>query len=143
MSALFHGGVPGLKPGDILKPGHERKHHDGCPWCEARERGEAHLGLDGPSQQPAVYATPHRLYAKFYASLYGYGDLYRVTPIGGAQRSDEDTIESYYAPQWRVESVLDRAVLLTNTERRRLNRQWEEADNAAASHARALEGAAE
>ena len=131
-NTFFHGGVPGLKPGDILKPGHERKHHDGCPWCEAREQGEAYLGLDGPSQQPAVYATTNKLYAKFYASLYGRGDLYRVTPVGDAHRSDEDTIESYFAPQWRVESVLDRAVLLTNRERRRLNRQWEHADSVAA-----------
>lgn len=124
----FHGGVDGLKPGDILQPGHSRKQHDGCPWCVARENGEAHLGIDGPSQQAAVYMTPNRIYAKFHASLYGYGDLYRVEPIGEVNRSTEDTMESYYAPSARVLSVLDRAVRLTMSERRRLDREWAKAD---------------
>ena len=61
----WHGGVPGLKPGDILQPGHNRKLHDGCPYCEARARGEAHQGIDGPSQQAdKIYLTTDRLYAK-------------------------------------------------------------------------------
>ena len=49
-TAYWHGGVPGLKPGDILQPGHNRKLRDGCPYCEARARVEAHQGIDGPSQ---------------------------------------------------------------------------------------------
>lgn len=126
---LFHGGVPGLRAGDTITPGHARAHHDGCPWCEARAHGQAHLGIDGPSQHPdKVYATPHRLYAKHYASLYGRGDLYRVEPIGGVERSTEDTIETWCAPQMRVVAVVDRAVLLTWSERRRLLRDWGDAD---------------
>lgn len=126
---LFHGGIPGLRVGDGITPGHERRHHDGCPWCEARARGEAHLGLDGPSKHPdQVYATTNRLYAKFHASLYGRGDLYRVEPNEAQQRSEEDTVESYRAPEFRVAAVLDRAVLLTNSERRRLWREWGVAD---------------
>lgn len=128
----FHGGIDGMKPGDLLTPGHPRKKHEGCPWCEAREQGEAHLGMDGPSQQEAVYFTPNRLYARYHASLYGYGDLYRVEPVGEAVRSTEDTMESYWAPQARILSVLDRAVLLTMTERRRLYREWGQADTIAA-----------
>jgi len=126
---LYHGGVPDLRPGDLLQPGHPRKPHDGCPWCLARAMGGAHLGLDGPSQRVAVYFTPIRLYAKFHASLYGRGDLYRVEPVGDVELSLEDTVETWTAPAARVLSVYDRAVLLTDTERRKLNRLWEQADN--------------
>jgi hypothetical protein len=129
MTAYYHGGVPDLRPGDLLMPGHARKQHEGCPWCEARANGGAHLGLDGPSQVEAVYFTPIRLYAKFHASLYGYGDLYRVEPVGEIKLSFEDTVETWTAPAARVLSVYDRAVLLTDTERRKLNRLWAEADN--------------
>jgi hypothetical protein len=126
---LYHGGVPDLRVGDLLTPGHSRKLHEGCPWCEARENGQAHLGMDGPSQVEAVYFTPVRLYAKFHASMYGRGDLYRVEPVGDMTLSFEDTVETWTAPAARIISVYDRAVLLTNTERRRLDRLWREADN--------------
>lgn len=132
MMRLFHGGAPGLRRGDLITPGHDRTHHDGCPWCEARANGEAHHGIDGPSQRPdRVYATTHRLYAKHYASLYGRGDLYRVEPVGDVERSTEDTIETWCATALRVIAVIDRAVLLTPYERRRLFREWGESDKAA------------
>ena len=131
---LFHGGVTGLREGDLIEPGHDRKQHDGCPWCEARANGGAYLGMDGPSHhQDRVYATTSRLYARFHASLYGHGDLYRVEPVGDLLRSTEDTVDSYHALQFRVAGVLDRAVLLTNSERRRLWREWEAADKLAVS----------
>jgi hypothetical protein len=125
---LYHGGFPGLKPGDLLEPGHGRQHHDGCPWCEARKTGGAFLGMDGPSGRREVYFTPVRLYAKFHASLYGYGDLYRVEPVGRASLSLEDSVETWSAPKARVLSVYDRAVRLTDTERRALDKIWREAD---------------
>lgn len=125
---FYHGGVPDLRPGDLLLPGHTRRHHDGCPWCESRAAGGAFLGMDGPSLLPAVYFTPVRLYAKFHASMYGRGDLYRVEPVGDLSRSTEDSLETWTAPEARVVSVYDRAVLLTNTERRRLDRLWAAAD---------------
>lgn len=132
MSFYYHGGVPGLRPGDLIEPGHDRKTHDGCPWCEARANGEAHHGIDGPSQRPdRVYATTHRLYAKHYASLYGRGDLYRVEPVGDVETSTEDTIHTVTAPAFRIVAVLDRAVLLTMSERRRLYREWGAADQLA------------
>lgn len=143
LGPLFHGGVPGLTAGDIIAPGHQRRPHDNCPWCEARARGAAHYGTDGPSQhQDRVYATENRLYARFHASLWGRGDLYRVTPVGGdVQRSDEDTIPSIHAPALRIIQVADVAVLLTDTERRRLNREWERADMAALGPARFAQSA--
>ena len=129
---LYHGGVPGMRVGDLIEPGHERKSHAGCPWCEARAAGEAYAGMDGPSHlTDQVYTTSHRLYAKHYASLWGYGDLYRIEPVGRLARSTEDTVESFTAPALRVAGVLDRAVLLTYSERRRLMRDWKAADKAA------------
>jgi len=90
--------------------------------------------MDGPSQREGrVYATTNRLYARHYASLWGRGDLYRVTPVGELERSTEDTVETVCAEAFTVAAVLDRAVLLTNSERRRLDREWGQADAAADS----------
>lgn len=128
---LFHGGVPGLAIGDLLTGGHDRAVHENCKFCEARAKGEAHLGLDGPSEHDAVYATPNRLYAKHYASLWGRGDLYGVILEGPMVRSTEDTIETWHAPAARIVAVLDRCVVLTDSERRRMFREWVAADHAA------------
>lgn len=126
---FFHGGIPGLRVGDLLEPGHDRRTHDNCKWCEARAHGGAYLGMDGPSRRTdRIYFTTHRLYAKHYASLWGRGDLYRVEPVGDVERSTEDTIETFTAPAARVAAVLDRAVQLTHPERRRLQRHWAAAD---------------
>lgn len=126
---LWHGGVPDLKPGDLIEPGHQRKSHDGCPWCAARDEGGAHLGIDPPSERAdQVYLTPIREYARFHASLYGRGDLYRVEPVGDVERSTEDTIETWTAPTARVVAVVERYVLLTPGQRRQINRIWTAAD---------------
>ena len=128
---LWHGGVPGLRPGDLIEPGHARASHPGCPWCEARERGQAGPGgLDPASAETGrVYLTTDRLYARHYASLYGRGDLYRVEPVGGVEASVEDSIPTWTSPAARVVAVVDRAVLLTDKERRRLWRDWGTADD--------------
>ncbi|MCM0622187.1 hypothetical protein [Nocardioides bruguierae] len=130
-SALYHGGIPGLRIGDLIEPGHARRTHQGCEYCKAREAGQAHNGIDGPSGRPdRVYATTHRLYAKHYASLWGRGDLYRVEPVGETEQSSEDSFETMIAPAFRVVSVYERAVALTMSERRRLYREWGDADEA-------------
>jgi hypothetical protein len=132
MPRLWHGGVPGLKVGDLIQPGHERKAKDGCPICEARA-AEAAGGprpvIDGLSQhRDGVYLTTDREYARHYASLWGRGDLYRVEPVGDPVRSTEDTIETYVADAARVLAVYERAVLLTMKQRRHLFRRWGAAD---------------
>jgi hypothetical protein len=139
MIRYWHGGVPDLKPGDPITPGQQRKHHDGCPYCEARAQQASGGGGAPPAIDPLpmhpdmVYATTHRLYAKHYASLYGRGDLYRVEPSGPATRSAEDSIPTWMAPAWTVIAVVDRAVLLTWGERRRLYREWGTYDAASAA----------
>lgn len=119
---LYHGGVPGLNVGDILTGEHERKHHDGCPWCEARKDGTA--VMDKPSKYPHVYVTTERDYARYHASLYGYGDLYRVEPITPLIESTEDSWPSWHTERVAVAGIVSRAVLLTWNERRRIYRQW-------------------
>lgn len=132
---LWHGGIPGLRPGDLIRPGDARPHHDGCPYCEARANeaeGGERPALDPLALHPdRVYLTTDREYARFYASLYGRGDLYRVDPIGDPIPSTEDTIPTWHSEAARVTAVYTRAVLLTWTQRRALNRRWAAADAAA------------
>lgn len=132
---LWHGGVPGLRVGDLIAPGHERKPVAGCAYCEARA-AQAAGGLP-PAIDPLsrvhdrVYLSVDREYARHYASLYGRGDLYRVEPVGDVVRSTEDTFETYLAESARVIAVYARAVLLTPRQRRALSRNWGAADRAA------------
>ena len=126
---LWHGGVPGLRPGDLLTGGQTRRTHEECPWCAARTAGTE--TLDFASVRPdRVYVTAAREYARYYASLYGRGDLYRVEPLNPAdlEPSAEDHFPTWTAPAVRVSAVYDRAVLLTWSQRRRIFRDWTEAD---------------
>ena len=146
----WHGGMPGLRVGDLIEPGHERATRDDCPICDARRVGTSLAAgnaiIDAPSaHRDRVYITTDRLYAKHYASLYGRGDLYRVEPIGDLLRSTEDSYETYAVTAARVVSVYDRAVLLTWSERRRLYREWGQADldHAAAQRVSGVSGGAD
>lgn len=126
---FWHGGVPGLRPGDLLTGGHHRPTIAGCAFCAAREAGGAlsFAGqvIDPPSTHPdRVYVTTDREYARHYASLYGYGDLYRVDPVGQIEPSSEDLFATWTVPAARVLAVYDRAVLLTPGQRRALYRRW-------------------
>ena len=136
---FWHGGIAGLRAGDLITPGHERPALDGCPICTARAAGKTAVinghPIDGPSQHPdRVYVTTHRLYARHYASLWGYGDLYRVEAVGKVARSGEDSFDTWTCEAARVVGVHDRAVLLTMAERRRLYREWSAADQVARVH---------
>lgn len=126
-SRLWHGGIAGLNPGDLILPGHSRRIHDGCAICEARARGE-HAGIDPPSAKVAVYITSDKEYARHYASLWGYGDLYTVEPVGPVEVSNEDHFPSWTCEAARVVKVYQRAVLLTWTQRRALFKRWTVAD---------------
>lgn len=119
---LYHGGVAGLRPGDVIEP-HETKRFDDCPTCQA--------GGDASHLPDRVFATPVRLYAKHFASKWGHGWLYSVEAVGELVRSEMDSFESYHAAMFRVVGVCEREVLLTMSERRRLMRLWTEADKSA------------
>lgn len=129
---FYHGGVPGLRPGDLITSGHDRPSVDGCAICAAREAEKAggpRPAIDGLAHhRDLAYATPVLAYARHYASLYGGGDLYQVTPEGEPVRSTEDTIETWCAPAWRVKVVMECRVTLTWGQRRSLARLWAAAD---------------
>lgn len=133
-SRLWHGGKPGLTPGQVLLPGHSRRIHEGCAFCAAREAGGTVAGIDPPSAKHAVYVTSDKEYARHYASLYGYGDLYTVEPVGERAVSDEDHFPTWACDSARVVAVYQRAVRLTWSQRRALYRRWEVADREHEAH---------
>ena len=59
------------------------------------------------------------------------GTAQRANAVGDVEPSAEDAIETVVCSAARVVAVYDRAVLLTMTERRRLWREWGEADSRA------------
>ncbi|MFE7273007.1 hypothetical protein [Streptomyces sp. NPDC057623] len=133
MERLFHGGIPGMKPGEVITP-HPPNVVDGCAICATKAAGEQPvvegLGVVDPlTERPdRVYVTTDREYARFYASKYPLGDLYVIEPVGDLEPSTEDHFPSWTVPAARVVSVYDRAVRLTPHRRRTLLRRWEAAD---------------
>lgn len=121
--ALYHGGVPGRRVGEVLLPGHaEHRFVAGCPTCEAHRRGESSPLSDPATPAEWVYASEDRSYARWYASRALGGTLYRVRLEGGVEPSVEDP------PQFRawrghravVLQVLEVRIVLTHHQRRQL-----------------------
>lgn len=122
----WHGGAPGLRPGDIIepRPANDTAHLiDGCPVCEGRRAGHQ---LPGDDNLPGlVYVTADRDYARVYAAGYPRGALYRVDPIGElVDRSANDPVASWGCQAARVLSVYDPLVTLTDKQVRMLLRRW-------------------
>ncbi|WP_150112994.1 hypothetical protein [Streptomyces violaceusniger] len=132
---LFHGGVAGLEAGQLILP-HEPKYLDGCPDCEANRRGEATAISPLTQHQDRVYVCSDALYARHYASKWVLGDLYRVRPVGLVEVSDEDRFATWKCEAAEVVAVVERAVRMTDAERRRLFRRWTVADRVAAGFGR-------
>lgn len=137
---LFHGGIPDLRPGDLITP-HPPRVVDGCPICVARANGQTAV-VDGMPVDPAtarpdrVYVTSDREYGRFYASRWYRGDLYVVEPVGELEPSSEDRFPSWTCEAARVRTVYQRCVLLTPKQRRALLKRWTAADLAAERAAR-------
>lgn len=123
----YHGGHPGLWPGDEILPqgpGRLARHHDGCAVCDAQAAGQA-TSIDPATGRPdRVYVTTDWLYAKYYASRYGRGDLYVVRPAADLEASPEDLLDARTCSSAVVVEVLARAVTLTHAERRHLWNRW-------------------
>lgn len=121
---LYHGGAPGLRPGDLItpRPANDTDHLlDGCPTCEARRTGKqfAHDDLD----PDLVYVTTDRDYATIYAAGYPRGALYRVEVTGDLTPSP-DPVPSWGTREARVAAVLDPLVRLSAHDARRLMRRY-------------------
>lgn len=120
----FHGGMPGLKPGDLIEPqplGEGAHLVDGCPVCEARKTGKQ-LPTDNLDAS-LVYVTTDREYARVYAVGYPRGALYVVEPVGDLAPSP-DPVPSWGCPAARVTGVYDAYVTLTPAEVRRAVRRY-------------------
>lgn len=125
-----------MKVGDLIVPG-ERHYEDGCPVCVAKAAGRNFM-VDGIAVDPInqhedrVYVTSDREYARFYASKYPLGDLYRVEPVGGVSElvdvGAEDPFPTWAVPAARVVAVYDRAVRLTHRQRVTVLERWRRVD---------------
>lgn len=120
----WHGGIPGLRPGDLIQPvsvtGTTDHLVDGCPTCEARKatgRPE-----DGGPRSDRVYVTTNREYARLYAAGWPRGALYRVEPLGELEETTgrDDPLPSWAVPEARVLAVYDACVQFTP----RMIRRW-------------------
>ncbi|MFE1264433.1 hypothetical protein ACFW5X_28385 [Streptomyces albogriseolus] len=104
----FHGGFPGLKPGDQLLP-------PDATGTDHRLSSYA-LALGGPAhatRTDVVYMTTDRQVAKAYAAFYPDGALYAVTPESPVD-PDPDCREpglSWQCPRAVVVAVVDPVVL--------------------------------
>lgn len=126
MSRYWHGGAPGLCPGDLIEPrSKDDAAHlvDGCPTCEARKAGQQLA--DDDNDPGLVYVTTDRDYARIYAAGYPRGALYCVEPVGALiDRSENDPVPSWGCEAARVLSVYDPVVVLTAKRIRQLTRRF-------------------
>lgn len=122
---FWHGGVPGLRAGDLIAPraaGDIGHLVDGCKTCDARRAGQQ---SEEDNNDPAfVYVTTDREYARLYAAGYPRGALYRVEPIGELIETTglKDPYPSWAVAQARVIAVYDPVVQLTPKQVRRVER---------------------
>lgn len=118
----WHGGAPGLKPGDLLTPrkGGDHAHLvKGCRVCEARRQAQP---VEEDDNDPSmVYVTTDRDYARIYAFGYPNGALYRVQPIGElSDREGHDLSTAWGCEAARILAVYDARVQMTEKEVRKL-----------------------
>lgn len=81
-----------------------------------------------PDQRGRIYLTSDREYARYYASLAHYGDLYQVEPVGELMVSTEDHFPTWTAQAAIVTRVYAKAVRLTDGQRKALLKRWLVAD---------------
>lgn len=123
----WHGGVPDLRPGDLIEPrtaADTRHLLDGCPTCEARKNGEQ---LSDDDNDPGlVYVTTDREYARIYAAGYPCGALYVVEPLGEMvnRTGTHDPAPSWGVPAARVLTVYDPVVRFTPAQAGRAIRRY-------------------
>lgn len=167
MTTYYHGGYPGLVPGDTIQPAPPHV-EDGCPICVARAEGRRYTvgeyrrwlmsqpnrqaalmvlkylegaddrePVDPPSKPNRVYITSHEGYARWYAAR-SRGDLYEVVPDSKIEESDEDQFSSWTCATATVKRVVERHVRLDRRDRRALMREWEKRDRRAAERKLAM-----
>lgn len=90
---LWHGGVPGLNPGDLLLPPNQTGIITTTQIAQTLGFDPHEHGVEADRMRPdRVYLTPHRELARAYAACWtsktdsglrtGYGSLYVARPVG-------------------------------------------------------------
>ena len=102
----FHGGVPGLKPGDLVLPA--------ATTGTARTLTKYGIELGGDHvRRDRVYVTTGRDVGRAYAAFYPDGALYTVQPHGDLEPDPDCGIDglSWQCQTATVLTVVDYAVL--------------------------------
>lgn len=99
MSEFFHGGVPGLQPGDWILP----PDLTGATGTLSDYAAE----LDAPhgTRRDVVYVTTRAGIARFFAALYPDGAVYRVTPDGPLTPDLDAPATAFTTPRARIIAV--------------------------------------
>lgn len=106
--AYYHGGFPGLKPGDQLLPPDQTGTDHRLSATVAQMGGPAYA-----QRTDLVYLTTDRQVARAYAAFYPDGALYQVLPASPVDRDpdcNEDGL-SWHCPMGLVVAVVDPVVL--------------------------------
>jgi hypothetical protein len=106
--AYFHGGYPGLKPGDLIQPPDTTGTGHRLSAIAAEHNGPAHS-----TRTDVVYVTTGRDVARAFAAFYPDGALYRVEPLGDLEPDPDSGITglSWQCPAARIAVVVDPVVL--------------------------------
>ena len=100
----YHGGIPGLEPGDLILPPRESGASMAAKYGEAGERAE----------HGRVYVSRDPRHAATYAASYPLGDVYEVERLGTTGRDHDLFIAGFssWCERARVVRVTRRAVRL-------------------------------
>lgn len=102
---LWHGGIPGLKVGDLIRPASETGTEHSI------SRRAAGLGGTRDHVRPdRVHLTSDRNAARAYAAAYPNGALYVAEPIGDTEPDPDASDIAVRCPRARITAVYDPCV---------------------------------
>jgi len=106
--AYFHGGVPGLKPGDFILPPDQTGTEHRLSAIAAEHDGPAYS-----TRTDVVYVATNRNVARAFAAFYPDGALYRVQPVGPLEPDPDSGIPdlSWQCTAAEILAVVDPVVL--------------------------------
>jgi len=108
MTRYFHGGYPGLKPGQLILPPNQTGTDHRLSAIAAEHGGPAYS-----TRTDIVYVATGRDVARAFAAFYPDGALYEVEPRGRLEPDPDSGIPglSWQCPAAEVLTVVDPVVL--------------------------------